>query len=72
LNKVLGVETQRAKSLTGLMFFVITVPLLAAGALSLAMTGSKIREIYSRAREHHREHQEEVERRRALEGGQAK
>jgi hypothetical protein len=72
LNKVLGVETQAAKSLTGVMFFVITVPLLAAGALSLAMTGSKIREIYRRAKEHHREHQEESARQKALEGGPAK
>ncbi len=60
LNKVLGVDPQTAKSLSGLMFFVITVPLLAAGSIALALTGLKIREIIHHAREHHRAHHSSV------------
>ena len=53
LNKVLGVDAQTAKLVSGMMFFVVTVPLLAAGAVALALTGSEIREIYKRAKAHH-------------------
>ena len=52
LNKVLGVDAQTAKLVSGMMFFVVTVPLLAAGAVALAMTGGEIREIYKRAHAH--------------------
>ena len=52
LHKVLGVDAQTAKFVSGMMFFVVTVPLLAAGAVALALTGSEIREIYHRARAH--------------------
>ena len=52
LNKVLGVDAQTAKLVSGMMFFVVTVPLLAAGAIALALTGSEIREIYRRAHAH--------------------
>lgn len=54
LHRMLGVDAQTAKSLSGMMFFVVTVPLLAAGAVALAVTGSEIREIYHRAHEHRR------------------
>jgi uncharacterized protein (TIRG00374 family) len=54
LHRVLGVDSQTAKSVSGVMFFVVTVPLLAAGAVALAMTGSQIREIYRRARDRHK------------------
>jgi uncharacterized protein (TIRG00374 family) len=53
LNKVLGIEEQTAKSLTGMMFFIITVPLLTAGFIAIASTGLKVREILHRARQHH-------------------
>lgn len=56
LHRVLGVDAQTAKSVAGVMFFIVTVPLLAAGAVALAFTGSEIREIYHRAHQHHREH----------------
>jgi hypothetical protein len=56
LNRVLGVEAQIAKSLTGVMFFVITVPLLVAGSIAIAFTGLNIGEILHRAR-HHRHHE---------------
>lgn len=56
LHRVLGVEAQVAKSLTGMMFFVITVPLLAAGSIAIAFTGLNIQEIIRRAR-HHRHHE---------------
>lgn len=56
LHRVLGVDPQIAKSLSGIMFFVITVPLLAAGSIALALTGRNIREIVRHAREHHRAH----------------
>lgn len=56
LHRVLGIDAQTAKSLSGLMFFIITVPLLAAGAVALALTGLKIKEIYHNAREQHRTH----------------
>jgi glycosyltransferase 2 family protein len=51
LHKMLGVESQVAKSISAIMFFVITVPLLIAGALALAATGLKIREVYRQAHE---------------------
>lgn len=51
LHRVLGVDPQTAKSISGVMFFVVTVPLLAAGAVALALTGSEIREVYRRAHE---------------------
>jgi hypothetical protein len=57
LHKVLGVDPQTAKLVTGMMFFAITVPLLAAGAVALAFTGSEIKEIYRRARDHSDAHQ---------------
>lgn len=56
LTRVLGVEPQTAKSISGLMFFVITVPLLTAGSLALAFTGLKIGDIVSSARKHHGAH----------------
>ena len=49
---VLGVEEQTAKSVAGLMFAVITLPLIAGGGLALAATGEDIREIYDMARAH--------------------
>jgi uncharacterized protein (TIRG00374 family) len=60
LHRVLGVDPQTAKSVAGVMFFIVTVPLLAAGAVALAFTGSEIREIYHRAHEHHREHRKKA------------
>jgi uncharacterized protein (TIRG00374 family) len=56
LHRVLGVDAQTAKSVAGVMFFIVTVPLLVAGAVALALTGTEIREIYRRAHQHHREH----------------
>jgi hypothetical protein len=55
LNKVLGVEAQTAKLVSGVMFFIITVPLLAGGAVALALTGGEIRELYRRAHQHKQE-----------------
>lgn len=52
LSNVLGVEEQTAKSVAGLMFFVITAPLLAGGTFALALTGSDLREVYDLARAH--------------------
>ena len=54
LSNVLGVEEQTAKSVAGLMFFVITAPLLAGGTIALAMTGSDLREVYELARSHYK------------------
>ncbi len=56
LHRVMHVDAQTAKSLSGVMFFVVTVPLLAAGALALAMTGSEIRSIYHSAYERRHAH----------------
>jgi glycosyltransferase 2 family protein len=53
LHNMLGVDAQTAKSLSGLIFFTITVPLLVAGSIALALTGRNIREILRHAREHH-------------------
>lgn len=53
LHNMLGVDPQTAKSLSGLIFFTITVPLLVAGSIALALTGRNIREILHHAREHH-------------------
>ena len=52
LSNVLGIEDQTAKSVAGLMFFVITTPLVAGGTIALAMTGSDLREVYDLARAH--------------------
>jgi hypothetical protein len=52
LNTMLGVEAQTAKSIAGLMFTVITVPLLACGGIALAHTESDLKEIYDHARAH--------------------
>jgi hypothetical protein len=49
LHGLLKVDPQTAKSLAGVMFFIITVPLLLAGFVALAMTGLEIKEIYRRA-----------------------
>lgn len=49
LHTMLGVEAQTAKSLSAVMFFIITVPLLVAGAIALFATGLKIKDVYNRA-----------------------
>ena len=54
LHTMLGVDSQTAKSLSAVMFFIITVPLLAAGSIALAATGVKIREVYANAHRHAR------------------
>jgi hypothetical protein len=56
LHRMMGVDAQTAKSLAGLIFFTITVPLLVAGSIALAFTGRNIREILRHAREHHGKH----------------
>ncbi|MGQ9917363.1 MAG: lysylphosphatidylglycerol synthase transmembrane domain-containing protein [Bryobacteraceae bacterium] len=60
LHRVLGVDAQTAKSVAGVMFFIVTVPLLVAGAIALAFTGSEIRELYHRAHQRHSEHRNSV------------
>lgn len=60
LHRVMGVDAQTAKSVAGVMFFIVTVPLLVAGAVALAFTGSEIRELYHRAHRHHAEHRQGV------------
>lgn len=60
LHRVLGVDPQTAKSVAGVMFFIVTVPLLVAGAIALAFTGSEIRELYHRAHQRHSEHRNSV------------
>lgn len=49
---LLGVDRQTAKGLSGVMFFVITVPLLIAGCVAVFLTGFKLRELQKRARSH--------------------
>jgi uncharacterized protein (TIRG00374 family) len=56
LHRVLGVDAQTAKAVAGAMFFIITVPLLAGGAIALAATGSEIGHIYRSAHERYRAH----------------
>ena len=46
---LLGVDRQTAKGLSGVMFFIITVPLLIAGCVAVAMTGLKLRDIQRKA-----------------------
>jgi hypothetical protein len=53
LSTMLGVEAQTAKSIAGLMFTVITVPLLLGGGIALSRTESDLKEIYDHARAHH-------------------
>lgn len=50
--KLVGVDRQTAIGLSGIMFFVITVPLLAAGTIALAATGLKLAEIQRHAHTH--------------------
>lgn len=47
--KMLGVDEQSAKGLSGLMFFMISVPLLLGGCVALLVTGAKIGEIHRSA-----------------------
>lgn len=54
LHNMLGVDSQTAKSLSAIMFFIITVPLLIAGSVALAATGVKIKEVYASAHRHTR------------------
>lgn len=54
LHRVLGVDAQTAKSVAGVMFFIVTVPLLAAGAVALAFTGTELGDVYRRAHAHSR------------------
>lgn len=60
LHRMLGVDAQTAKALSGMMFFVVTVPLLAAGAVALAVTGSEIKDIYRKAHTHRKTVKEPV------------
>jgi uncharacterized protein (TIRG00374 family) len=53
LHGLLQVDPQTSKSLAAVMFFIITVPLLVAGFVALAMTGLKIKEIYRQAHSGH-------------------
>jgi uncharacterized membrane protein YbhN (UPF0104 family) len=46
---LLGVDRQTAKGLSGVMFFIITVPLLIAGCIAVAMTGLKLRDLQKKA-----------------------
>lgn len=50
--KLVGVDRQTAIGLSGIMFFVITVPLLLAGTIALAATGLKLAEIQRHAHSH--------------------
>ncbi|MCC7155244.1 MAG: flippase-like domain-containing protein [Bryobacterales bacterium] len=54
LHNMLGVDSQTAKSLSAVMFFIVTVPLLIAGSIALAATGVKIKEVYASAHRHTR------------------
>lgn len=46
---MLGVDRQTAKGLSGVMFFIITVPLLIAGCIAIAVTGLKLRDLQRKA-----------------------
>lgn len=48
--RVIGIDRQIAKGLSGVMFFVITVPLLLAGILAVASAGVTIRDLQKKAR----------------------
>ena len=50
LHNLLKIDSQTAKSLSAVMFFIITVPLLIAGSIALATTGIEIRELQRQAR----------------------
>jgi uncharacterized protein (TIRG00374 family) len=50
--RVIGIERQVAKGLSGVMFFIITVPLLLAGIIAVASTGVTIRELQRKAHSH--------------------
>jgi hypothetical protein len=49
---MLGVAPQTAKGLSGVMFFIITVPLLLAGCVAVALAGFKLRELQKKAHSH--------------------
>jgi len=49
---MLGVDRQTATGLSGVMFFIITVPLLLAGCVALFVTGARLREIQMKAQSH--------------------
>jgi uncharacterized protein (TIRG00374 family) len=49
---LVGIDRQTAIGLSGIMFFLITVPLLLAGTIALAATGLKLAEIQRHAHTH--------------------
>ncbi|MBI4904436.1 MAG: flippase-like domain-containing protein [Acidobacteria bacterium] len=50
--RVIGVDRQTAKGLSGVMFFVITVPLIIAGIIAVASAGVTLRDLQKKARGH--------------------
>jgi uncharacterized protein (TIRG00374 family) len=56
LNRMLGVDPNTARSLSAVMFFIITVPLLLAGWIALAWTGLELKDVWRKAREHSAAH----------------
>lgn len=47
-----GVDHQTAKGLSGVMFFIVTVPLLLGGCVALMVTGMNVMELQAHARRH--------------------
>ena len=54
--RLIGIDRQTATGLSGLMFFTITIPLLAGGILALIATGVRIQDIHLHARNAMRNH----------------
>ncbi|MDX2151883.1 MAG: lysylphosphatidylglycerol synthase transmembrane domain-containing protein [Bryobacteraceae bacterium] len=54
---LVGVDKQTAIGLSGVMFFVITVPLLLAGTVALLLTGIDLAEVRRHANRHMEQHQ---------------
>ena len=55
LHRMVGVDVQTAKTLSAVMFFVITVPLVLGGWTALALAGVQFREVFHKA--HHKANQ---------------
>jgi hypothetical protein len=53
---MLGLDPNTARSLSAVMFFIITVPLLLAGWIALAWTGLELKDVWRKAREHSAAH----------------
>ena len=53
LHRMLHLPAQTAKSLSAIMFVIITLPLLVGGWIALAAAGFELKDLYRKAHDSH-------------------